>query len=130
VVAELLRDKPNGRYRIKGACSCCGLCGATIDVQAGASASVEAEVTRFVRKNHQPGIGIQPFVSSFPASELRFWTVADDHTLHRSSSGVANMQPPRFRSTNILLKTSASRHSVCFAMWQLRRSSALPPSIV
>lgn len=29
LAAELLRGKPNGRYRIKGACSCCGKCGAT-----------------------------------------------------------------------------------------------------
>jgi hypothetical protein len=98
LTAELLRGKPDGRYRIKGACSCCGKCSATIDVKAGACASLQEEVTRFVLQNHQPSIGIQPFIESFPSSELRFWTVAD------STADAGHL---RFRSTNILLKTSA-----------------------
>jgi len=96
--AELLGGKTDGRYRIKGACSCCGKCGATIDIQAGACPALQAEAARFVLESHQPSIGIQPFIDSFPSSELRFWTVAD----RTASAG-----HPRFRSTNILLKTGA-----------------------
>jgi len=102
LTAELLRGKPDGRYRIKGACSCCGKCGATIDIKGDACPALQAEATRFVLESHQPSIGIQPFIDSFPSSELRFWTVADS-----TASAAGHL---RFRSTNILLKTSADLH--------------------
>ena len=97
VVAELLRGVSDGHYRVKGSCSCCGKCSTTIVVQSGRCEELEAEVTRFIHKSHQPSIGIQPFVATFPSNEMRFWTVADDGATHQ----------PRFHKTGLLLKTSA-----------------------
>ena len=112
VVAELLRGVSDGHYRVKGSCSCCGRCSATITVQSGRSEELEAEVARFILKSFQPSIGIQPLLASFPSNELRFWTVAEDGAAAVAAAAAPTIHPSeqhqaRFHKTGLLLKTSA-----------------------
>lgn len=101
LAAALIQSLPNGQYRVKGAQAWGASCGVTVAISSGACDELPGIIERFVHEWHQPAIGVQPFVDSFPGNELRFWTMADE------GANVAAGEP-RFRFTAILLKTRLS----------------------
>ena len=97
VAEELLRDKPDGQYRLKGSYSMCGACGVTVKVTDGACPKMSELLQHFVDHFHQSDFGLQSFIPTFAQSELRFFTIA----IPAAAPGT------RFHKTGIIMKTSA-----------------------
>lgn len=72
--------RTDGDYFLKGSYSFAKLCGQRITVTDGRCPELVNVLRRWVGKDHQTAIGIQPFMPGFDEFELRTWLVADQVT--------------------------------------------------
>ena len=81
LASQLLGFCPNdGRYFVKGSCSCDADCAQSIVVAGGKCAQLAGLLRGWTESMHQQCFGIQPFVPGFGDFELRTWIVPDHVT--------------------------------------------------